>query len=552
MPEMTVRWTSSIDPHGSGRSVRTGLRAATSALLIGTCLVGLGRNAEADTFRFAFQGPLSTLDPYTLNETFTLGVMGNVMEGLIKRGPELEIIPGLAERWEVIEPTRWRFHLRRGVKFHNGNDFNADDVVFSVERVLAPASDLKTRLPADVRVEKVDEHTVDFLLTGPNPNLHYEWDTWYIFDKEWSEANNTVSPSSASDVNPNYAALHANGTGPFMVASHQVGVRTTFKPNPDWWGTPEHNLTEVVFTQIASDPTRVAALLSGEVDMIDPVPIQDLSRVERHTGTRVKSGPELRTIFLGFNASDDELGSSNIKGKNPFKDPNVRKAFYQAIDMEAIKSRVMRDQSVPSALLISPLLYERADEFQRHPFDPDAARKLLADAGYPDGFELTMDCPNDRYVNDEAICQAVVSFLARVGIKVNLLAQTKTKYFAKVLASGGFDTDFYLLGWTPSGFDSLNVITNVAGCRDETGRGGPFNLGGYCNPRVDEIAAQIRVEIDPEQRNQLIFDVFSILHEEVSHIPLHQQTLAWGLSDRVEMVQRADNQILFYWVQMRD
>jgi peptide/nickel transport system substrate-binding protein len=368
-----------------------------------------------------------------------------------------------------------------------------------------------------------------------------------MFDKEWAEANNTTAPSSASDTNPSFAALNANGTGPFKVESHQVGVRTVFKVNPDWWGKPEHNLTEVVFTPIPSDPTRVAALLSGQVDWIDPVPIQDIQRVNQNAATRVLAGPELRTIFMGFNVEDAELKSSNVKGKNPFQDPRVRKAVYQAIDIEAIKARVMRDLATPTALLISPLLFSRADELKRHPYDVEAAKKLLADAGYPNGFEVTLDCPNDRYVNDEAICQAVTSMLARAGVKINLLAQPRAKYFAKVLASGGFDTDFYLLGWTPGSFDSWNVITNLAGCRDDKGKGGPFNLGNYCNPKVDDLAKQILVEGDLAKRDGLIADAYRTLHEEVSHIPLHQQALAWGIAKGFEMTQRPDNQILFYW-----
>jgi peptide/nickel transport system substrate-binding protein len=229
------------------------------------------------------------------------------------------------------------------------------------------------------------------------------------------------------------------------------------------------------------------------------------------------------------------------------KDVRVRKAFYQAIDIEAIKSRVMRGMSAPTSLLISPLLYSRSDEFKRWPYDPEAAKKLLAEAGYPNGFEIGMDCPNDRYVNDEAICQAVVAMLARIGVKVNLNAQPKAKYFAKVLASGGYDTSFYLLGWTPGSFDSWNVLANITGCRDDAGKGGPFNFGGYCNPKVDELAKQILVENDIKKRDDLIAEAFTIIHEDVSHIPLHQQALAWGASKKLKIVQRADNQVLFYW-----
>jgi peptide/nickel transport system substrate-binding protein len=522
------------------------IKSALFALALG--LASMTQSADAATFRFGFQGDLKALDPYTLNETFTLGVLGNVYEGLTKRGPNLEIIPGLAEKWETPEPTRWRFHLRKGVKFHDGSDFTADDVVFSAERVRANGSDLKTRLPADAKVVKVDDHTVDFVLSSPNPILHYEWDTWYIMSKKWAEKNNSAAPQPATGQQMNYAALNANGTGPFTIGQHQAGVRTVFKPYKGWWDKSVHNFDEVVLTTISNDATRVAALLSGEVDWIDPVPLQDIQRVNANASTQVLSGPELRTIFLGFDQMRDELKGSNIKGKNPFKDARVRKAFYQAIDIEAIKARVMRGLAAPSALMLSPLLFkEKANEFKRHPYDPEAAKKLLAEAGYPNGFEVTMDCPNDRYVNDEAICQASVAMLARIGVKVNLLSQPKAKYFAKVLATGGYDTSFYLLGWTPGSFDSWNVLANIMGCRDEKGKGGPFNLGGYCNKEVDELAKKVLVENDTAKRNDLIAKAFKIHHEEAGHIPLHQQALVWGVSKKVKVVQRADNQILFYW-----
>ncbi|MCP1336851.1 ABC transporter substrate-binding protein [Hyphomicrobiales bacterium FT118] len=524
------------------------LRVGAAAVALSLAVPAFTTAASAETLRWAFQGDAKSLDPYSLNETFTLGFLGNVYEGLTRRGPDLEILPALAERWEVIEPTRWRFHLRKGVKFHNGNDFTADDVVFSAERVRAEGSDLTTRIPKDVVVEKVDDHTVDFVLTKPNPILHYEWDTWYIMDKEWAEANNAVKPTSASGQNESFATFNANGTGGFRITSHEPGVRSVFVPNDSWWDTAEHNLTEVIFTPINSDATRVAALLSGEIDMMYPVPVQDIQRIEQNEGTKALTGPELRTIFLGMDQKRDELLYSDVKGKNPFKDVRVRKAVYQAIDIEAIKDRIMRGLSEPSALMLSPFMYSRSDEFKRHPYDPDAAKKLLAEAGYADGFTVGMDCPNDRYVNDERICQAIVSMLARVGIKVDLNAQPKAQYFAKVLASGGYDTSFYLLGWTPGSFDAHNVLVNLHGCRDDKGAGGPFNLGGFCSEKLDALTAEIGTENDPTKRDELIAQAFTIIHEEVAHVPLHQQGLAWGVRDNVEVVQRADNQFLFRWV----
>ena len=504
--------------------------------------------AKAENLKFAFQGTLNQLDPYSLNETFTLGTLSNVYEGLIRRGKKTEIQPALAESWEIIEPTRWRFYLRKGVKFHNGNDFTAEDVVFSADRVRSEGSDLTLRIAADVEVVAVDNYTVDFILSGPNPILHYEWETWYIMDKDWTEANNAVKVTSASDTNPNYAALNTNGTGAFKITKHEVGVATNFVRYEDWWDTPEHNLETVEFTPVSSDATRVAALLSGELDMAYPIPVQDLERVDNNNGTRSLTGPELRTIFLGMDQKRDELLYSNVKGKNPFKDERVRRAFYLGIDIEAIKDKIMRGLSTPSAIMISPFMFAKAGEFTRPAFDPDQAKSLLAEAGYGDGFSVGMDCPNDRYVNDEAICQAVASYLARIGIDVELNAQPKAQYFAKVLASGGFDTSFYLLGWTPGSYDSYNILLNLHGCRDDKGTGGPFNLGGYCNPKVDELTTKILVENDPEARDSLIQEAYQITTSEVAHIPLHQQGLAWGVSDKVQLNQRADNVFQFIYV----
>ncbi|BAT60652.1 periplasmic dipeptide transport protein precursor [Variibacter gotjawalensis] len=526
--------------------LRLALFAMATALLPALSLATAPANAV--TFRYAFQGDLNSLDPYTLNETFALGAIGNVMEGLTKRDKDLKIIPGLAERWEILEPTKWRFYLRKNVKFHDGSPFTADDVVFSATRARADGSQVKTRLPADAKVVKVDDHTVDFILAQPNPILHYEWDTWYIFSKPWAEKVGATQPQSASSSSLNAWALTANGTGPFKLESHQPGVRTVYKTNTDWWGKKEHNLDEVIFTTIKSDATRVAALLSGEIDMMEPVPVQDVDRVKSSPNTTVATGPELRTIFLNMDSFRDELLYSNVKGKNPFKDARVRKAFYQAIDIEAIKSKVMRGMSTPSALLISPLLFSRSGEFKRHPYDPNAAKKLLTEAGYPNGFELTMDCPNDRYVNDEAICQAVTVMLARIGVKATLNAMPKAKFFEKAGPTAKYDSSFNMLGWTPGSFDSWNILGNISGCRDANGKPAQFNYGGYCNKEADALAEKILVETDTKKRDEMIYQAFKIVHEEAGVLPLHQQALAWGVSKKVNIAQRPDNQILFYWV----
>ena len=504
--------------------------------------------ASAQILRYANQGELKSLDPYTLRETTTIAHHGHVYEGLVGRDKELKIVPALAESWETPEPTRWRFHLRHNVKFHNGDPFTADDVVFSAERVRATGSNFTTVVPSDTKVVKVDDYTVDFVTAAPNPILITQWDGWYIMDKKWCEANNAVAPTPVAATTPSYASLHENGTGPFVIESHQPGVKTVFKPFAGWWGKPEHNLKEIDFTSIGSDATRVAALLSGDVDVIEPVPIQDIQRVNSSPNATVMTGPELRTIFLGMDQVRDELLYSNVKGKNPFKDIRVREAFYKAIDVDLIKSRVMRGLSTPSALMIAPQLFALSKDFVRPKADPDAAKKLLTEAGYPDGFEVTMDCPNDRYVNDAAICQAVVGMLARIGVKVELLAQPKAQYFAKVLKPGGYKTSFYLLGWTPATMDSQNVMNDIMGCRDDPKSSrGEANLGGWCNKEFDALADKVLMETDQAKRDQMIKQAFEIAIKDYAYIPVHQQALAWGVSKKVKLVQRPDNQVLLYW-----
>lgn len=267
-------------------------------------------------------------------------------------------------------------------------------------------------------------------------------------------------------------------------------------------------------------------------------------------------GPELRTIFPGMDQYRDELVYSSVKGANPFKDIRVRQAFYHAIDVEAIKQKVMRGLSAPAPLMVAPAPGINGGDdaanpqFQRLAHDPDGAKKLLADAGYGDGFEVAMDCPNNRYVNDEAICTAVVSMLAKVGIKVNLLAQPKAKYFAKILAPK-LDTSFYLLGWTPGSFDAWNVLHNLHGCYDEATGRGKFNLGRYCNPDVDALTDKVLVETDQAARGNMIQQAWKHTVADTAYIPLHQQAVAWGVSDGVDLKQRADNEFAWRHVKVK-
>ena len=503
--------------------------------------------ANAKTFKWAYQGDAQSLDPHSLNETFTLGFLGNVYEGLSAYDKNLGLQPALAESWENPEPNKWVFHLRKGVKFHNGNDFNADDVIFSWERARADGSDLAARAKLIDSMTKIDDYTVEATTPDPNPILMQEMVYIYIMDKEWSAENGASKPTNVKGGDEgNYASLNSNGTGPFIVTDRQKDIKTSFKRFDGYWGDIKSNVTEAVFAPIKEEATRVAALTSGELDLVYPVPVQDWKHLDEAKGVMPLAGPEARTIFLGMDQGRDELLYSDVKGKNPFKDKRVRAAFAHAINLDVIKKTVMRGAAAPAGLMVAPQINGYNGDFNKpYAFDRDKAKSLLAEAGYPNGFTVTMDCPNDRYVNDEEICQAVASMMAKVGVNVEVLAQPKSKYFAKVLAQNNYDTSFYLLGWTPGSIDSHNVLNNLLSCQNKEANAGLFNLGNYCNPKVDELARKVGSETDQAKRQSMIDEAFQIVKDEVGYLPIHQQPLSWGVRDGVSVAQRADNVLDF-------
>lgn len=525
---------------------RMKIQRKMSATALFVALSAAGVVASAQTVRIANQGDALSMDPHSLNETLQLSVTGNVYEPLVGRNKDLSLTPMLATSWKQTSPTVWRFELRKGVQFHDGTPFTADDVVFSLARTQVEGSDMKSYTNDFKEVRKIDSHTVEIETKTPFPILPDVLSLVYIMSKKWCETNQATVPVDRRKGVENTASFKANGTGPFRVRERQPNVRTVFTRNGSYWGKIEGNVTEVVFTPIGNDATRVAALLSGEVDVMEPVPVQDIDRVNSSANTRAITGPELRTIFLGMDQKRDELLYSNIKGKNPFKDKRVRQAFYQAIDIKGIKKTVMRGASNPSAQLVGPGINGFQPEMKRLPYDVEAAKKLMAEAGYPNGFEVSMNCPNDRYVNDGRICQTVAANLSRINVKINLQAETKGTYFPKVLRR---DTSFYMLGWTPATYDAHNAMNAIMRCVDDKGAG-QFNLGSYCNPKVDELTLKVQAETDKDKRNAYIKEAFDLHAADVGHIPLHQQALAWGVNKKVKLVQLADNFMYFKWISL--
>ncbi|MGE0723657.1 MAG: ABC transporter substrate-binding protein [Alphaproteobacteria bacterium] len=521
------------------------------ALLAAAAVVALAASSDAKTFRFSTSGDVIGMDPHINNEGPTNAMKDNIYEGLVLRGPDLKVSPGLATSWTQVNPTTLRFNLRQGVKFHDGTPFTADDVVFSFSRIRGDQSDMKTYVTGVKEVRKVDANTIEFVTEAPDPVLIQNLGLFHIMSKSWSEKHNTTLPLRGANAE-SFANRNTNGTGPFKQLDRVPDTRTVLVPNPDWWGKPEHNLTRVEFRPIANAATRVAALLSGEIDMMFPVPLQDVPRLKRTAGIKVMEGPELRTIFLGFDQNRDELLDMPGSKKNPFKDVRVRRAFYQAIDINAIHRVVMRGASTPTALMIAPGIAGFSKELNdRYPFDPDGAKKLLAEAGYPNGFPVTLDCPNDRYVNDEAICQAVVPMLSRVGIQIKLNAQTKSLHFDKIGLKEGRKTSFYMLGWTPGTYDAHNMLFNIITLNSGTGSGA-WNSGRYTNPKVEELTKQIASEIDTEKRTKMIHEAMKIHKEDFGHIPLHQQALAWGVRDSVATIlQPANDAVMPKFIKMK-
>ncbi|MEJ6021060.1 ABC transporter substrate-binding protein [Ramlibacter sp. PS4R-6] len=514
--------------------------AAAAALATGA--------AQAVTIKIGNQGDALSMDPHSLNESLQLTVTENLYEPLVTRDRNYKLAPGLATSWKQTSPTVWHFDLRKGVQFHDGTPFTADDVIFSYERAKGEGSDMKTYVGQIKEIRKLNDHSIDIVTTQPFPILPDVFYRWFIMSKKWCEQNQATRPVDRRRGIENAASFRANGTGPFRLRERQPNVRTTFVRNGNYWGKIDGNVDEVIFNVIGNDATRVAALISGEIDFMEPVPVQDIDRIKAASNLKVLQGPELRVIFLGMDQKRDELLFSSVKGKNPFKDKRVRQAFYQAIDVEGIKRTVMRGASNPIAEMWPQQVNGFAPDLnKRLPFDPEASKKLLADAGYPQGFEVTMNCPNDRYVNDAAICQAVSANLARVGVKVNLQAETKGTYFPKILRR---DTSFYMLGWTSSTVDAHNVLYSIMSSPGDGGRG-QFNLGAYSNAKLDELTDKVASETDVKKRGEMIHEAVKLHLDDIGHIPLHQQYLNWAMKKNVEVVQHPGNEMPWKFVTVK-
>ena len=519
------------------------------AFLIFVVALGAGI-ADAKTLRWAGRGDMNTTDPHSQNENLTNNINLLVYEFLLYRDKKLDLKPALATSWEQVNPTTWRFKLRPGVKFHDGTPFTADDVVFSFERARAETSQLRVYSNQSGIPKKIDDLTVEFTTNGPNPVELEHIATINIMSKVWCEKNRATKPQNFTEKEDMITAHQANGTGPYVLKSREPDIKTVLVKNPNWWGIKaglfEGNADEVIYQPIVSDATRVAALITGEVDLVNDPPPQDVPRLKALADVRILEGAENRIVFIGMDQGRDELLYSNVKGKNPFKDKRVRQAMYQAIDIEAIKANTMRGLSAPSGVMLPSPAQTTPQLEKRLPYDKAKAKQLLADAGYPNGFEVTIDCPNNRYVNDEKICLALAAMWAQIGVTVNVNAMPRTIYFPKLEK---IDTSMYMLGWGGNTTDALFILQPVL--VSYTGKGdGDYNYGRYVNPKVDELTAKIKVNMRADERLKDIREALAAQAAEFNTIPLHRQVIPWATRSNVSAVHRADNQVIPYWVKI--
>lgn len=487
---------------------------------------------SAETLRWARAGDALTLDPHAQNEGPTHTVRHQMYEPLIIRDVTGAFEPALATDWAPKEgdPNVWVFNLRQGVKFHDGADFTAEDVVFSFERAKQPNSDMKELINSITEVRAVDDHTIEMVTSGPNPILPSNLTNLFILDKGWAEANNTVNVQDFEGGEITYATTNANGTGPYKLVSREPDVKTVMSINEDYWGRDQFpmQVTEIVYTPIQNAATRVAAMLSGEVDFLQDMPVQDLERVTNADGLTVKQAPQNRVIFFGMNMGADDIEADNVDGKNPLADVRVRKAMSMAINRDAIQQVVMRGQSIPAGMIAPPFVNGWTAEMDAESStDIEGAKALMEEAGYGDGFSIRLDCPNDRYINDEAICQAAVGMLGQIGVTVNLDAKPKAQHFP--LITDG-QTDFYMLGWGVPTYDSEYVFNFLVHGRESDI--GTWNGTGYDNDELDAKIKSLASNTDLEARNKDIADIWRVVQDEALYIPIHHQVLNWGMAEK--------------------
>ncbi|MEO8485819.1 MAG: ABC transporter substrate-binding protein [Betaproteobacteria bacterium] len=489
--------------------------------------MAIASTASAVSLRIASANDPQSLDPHALALLYQSRVVSQVYDSLVNRDRDFKLEPSLALSWQAVDAHTWRFKLRPNVLFHDGKPFTADDVVFSIERALARTSQRAIQLRGVKGARRVDATTIDILLETPDAVLPEKLLLVGMMSKAWAAKHGVLAPQDYNAKQETWAVRNANGTGPYRVRSYESDNRVVLVAHDRWWGK-RGNVDEAVFLVITSDATRLAALASGQVDFVIDPPFQDVGRLKRDPQYRTVETADIGTQYLGFDQARDKLPSSSLQGRNPFKDVRVRQAFAHAIDADAIVARVLRGQGAPTGSFVSKLVggYDPALD-RRLPYDPVKARALLTDAGYPGGFDVTLDCVSITW--RAAACQAIAGMLAQVGVKVTFQSSSAAQFFPKLTQA---TSSFFEFGWTPT-TDAWTMLN--ATVHSFSGGSGVFNGGRYANPTLDAVIDAIRVEPDPDRRRALVRDALAILDAELPLIPLYRRTLAWVMRKDVDV-----------------
>ncbi len=489
-------------------------------IFLSLCCLMLAAPLSAKTLRFAPAADPVSLDPHVQLSGDMLIYSHIVFDPLIRWTKDMDFEPRLAERWERIDENTMRFHLRKGVKFHSGNPFTAQDVVWTIER-LKKSPDFKGLYEPFVGAKAVDDYTVDLITKKPY-GLTLNMAT-YIFPMDSEFYTGTDEKGHPKDAivktEHSFANENESGTGKYTVESREQGQKWVLKAFPEYWDENSGNVDTIELTPIGEDATRMAALLAGDVDFIMPVPPQDFDRIERTEDVQLITMPGSRIITFQLNQ----------KRREEFKNPKVRQAMAYAVNNPGIVAKIMKGRATVAAQN-SPEGYDGHVPELEPRFDVAKAQELMKEAGYPDGFAVSMIAPNNRYVNDEKIAEAVAGMLSKINVKVELKTMPKAQYWDEFDAQVA---DIQMIGWHSDTEDSANFYEYLNACPNKETGWGQYNSGNYCNPRVDELTLAVQSETDPEKRTAMLQEVEQILYDEAAFIPLHWQMLSWGASDKL-------------------
>ena len=521
------------------RLLRTIALAATIAIVV-------AGPAAAAVLRVASANDPQTLDPQSLVLLYNTRVTFSIYEGLVGHDEHYRLAPALATDWTQLDPTTWRFHLRPDVRFHDGEPFTADDAVFSIRRAVTPPSPRAFLLKGVKDAHRVDDLTIDLVLAEPDAVLPEKLVLVAMMNRAWCVAHGVERAQDTEAHRETYATRHANGTGAYRLQAYDPDVRTVLTANPQWWGRADPrngNVDEVDFLTIGAEATQLAALKSGEVDLVLDPPYQDVDRLARDPALTVTHIEDLGTEYLAFDLGHDSLPGAS--GRNPFRDLRVRRAVYHAINVDLITQKVLRGLATPTGAMLPPSVEGNPPELQqRLRFDPVLARALLAQAGYPDGFDVTLECVNVPY--REHVCQAAAAMLAQVGIRTRLHTQPGTRFYS-LIAEGRLG--FGEFGWSASAdaWQSLNALLHSW---DGSG-GGTFNVGRYANAQLDKLIDAIRVEPDLARRRALVGNALRIAADDLPYLPLYRRILTWAMRKQVTAVMWPDDVFNARWASVR-